>query len=132
MLRIPSPLTDDLEDIVHRTIGCCIRVHRELGPGYLERIYCRAIAIELECEGVPYVTERPFEIWYKGYLLSRHFVDLVVGEQVILEVKAVDRLVPLHQAQVLSYLKASRLKVGLLLNFNSPVMTDGIKRIVQS
>ena len=132
MLRIPSPLTDDLEDIVHRTIGCCIRVHRELGPGYLERIYCRAIAIELQCEGVPYVTEKPFEIWYKGYLVSRHFADLVVGELVILEVKAVERLVPLHHAQLMSYLKASRLKVGLLLNFNSPVLMEGMKRIVLS
>lgn len=130
MLRLPTPLSPETEDLIHRTIGCCIRVHRELGPGLLERVYCRAIAIELDLEAIPCACERAYDIWYRGRLLSTHHVDVVVADQVPLEVKAVDRLAPVHQAQLMGYLRASGLRVGLLLNFNTAVLTDGLKRIV--
>jgi GxxExxY protein len=130
MLKLPSPLDDDCEALVTRTIGCCIRVHRELGPGLLERTYARAIAIELDMEGIPFEVEKRFEIHYRGHWLSDHRVDVVVADQVLLEIKALDRLAPVHMAQVMSYLRLSGLRVGLLLNFNVAVLPDGLRRVV--
>lgn len=130
MLRIATPLAEDVEQLVERTIGCCIRVHRALGPGLLERIYCRAIAIELDMAGLPFERERLFEVRYRGHVLSEHHLDLVVAGAILLEVKAVDRLAPVHQAQVMSYLRASGLRVGLLMNFNTAVLPDGLRRII--
>ena len=130
MLRISSPLDNQVEALVTRTIGCCIRVHRELGPGLLERTYGRAIAIELEIEGLPFEAEKRYEVTYRGRWLSDHRVDIVVADQVLLEVKAVDRLAAVHRAQVMSYLRMSGLRVGLLLNFNVAVLPDGLRRII--
>jgi len=130
MLRVPSNLDDELEALIHRVIGCCIMVHRELGPGLLERIYRRAVCIELQSAGIPFEAERSFPVWYRGYLLCDQRVDVVVAGLVLLETKAIERLSPVHQAQVMSYLKVSGLRVGLLMNFNVALLPDGLRRIV--
>src|SRR5438309_1794660 len=102
MLRIATNLDRDLEDLVHRTIGCCIAVHRELGPGLVEQIYQRAVGIELQTAGISFEREKPFSVLYRGSRLYVHRLDLVVADQIMLELKAIERLHSVHQAQVLS------------------------------
>ena len=130
MLRIPSPLPEDLEHLVHKTIGCCVQVHRVLGPGLLESPYSRAVAIELTEKGIPFEREKEFVVTYRGQPLCRHRIDFVVDGRVLLELKAVDRLTPVHRAQVHSYLRISQIPIGLLMNFNEVLLQDGIKRII--
>ena len=130
MLRIPSPLPHDLEAVVHRTIGCCIEVHRLLGTGYLESPYSKATAIELTANGIRFEREKEYLVTYRGQPLCHHRVDFVVDGRLLLELKAVDRLTAVHRAQVLSYLRMSKLPVGLLINFNEVVLQNGIKRIL--
>jgi len=130
MLRVSTPLETAVEDVVHRTIGCCITSHRELGPGLIEIIYQRAVEIELREAGLAYEREKPFPVCYRGRPLYVHRLDLVVEKQVVVELKAVERLHPVHRAQALSALRISGLRVALLINFNVPILPDGIKRFV--
>ena len=130
MLRIASPLNPELEQLVHQTIGCCIEVHRALGPGLLEAIYQRAVGIELETAGIPFEREKPCPILYRDKRIYVHHLDLVVSGQILLELKAVDRVHPVHQSQVLSCLRASKLRLGLLINFNVALLPHGTHRIV--
>jgi GxxExxY protein len=130
MLRIPSKLSDELEELIHRTIGCCITVHRTLGPGLLEGIYSRAICLELGAANIPFEAQKSYPVVYRGQLLSYHRLDLLVDGLLVLEIKSVEQLNQLHRAQVLSYLRVSKLAVGLLMNFNVLVLQDGIRRIV--
>ena len=130
MLRIPTRLSDELEALVQKTIGCCIDVHRTLGPGLLESIYARAVFLELDAQGIPFEAEKQFPVFYRGQLLCHQRLDLVVARELVVEIKAVERLNPIHYAQLLSYLRVSNLRVGLLMNFNMPVLQDGLKRIV--
>jgi GxxExxY protein len=130
MMRVPSTLSEGLEDVIRRTIGCCIAVHRTLGPGLLESIYVRALCIELDHAELTFETEKCCPVWYRGQLLARQRIDLVVGGQLVVEVKALERVAPVHHAQVISYLRASGLRAGLLVNFNEPVLKDGLRRVV--
>jgi GxxExxY protein len=130
VLRVPSPLSDELEDLIHRTIGCCITVHRTLGPGLLERIYIRAICLELADANISFELEKAYPVMYRGRVLCHQRVDLVVEAQLVVEVKAVAILTELFRAQVLSYLRVSKLPAGLLMNFNVPILQQGIRRIV--
>jgi GxxExxY protein len=130
MLRIPSPFPTDYEEIVTRVIGCCITVHRALGPGLLESIYSRAMCLELTAGGIPFEREREIPVTYRDALLCVQRLDFVVDHKIVLELKSVDRFVPVHRAQLLSYLRISGLKLGLLVHFNVPVLQDGLKRIV--
>jgi GxxExxY protein len=130
MLEISSPLSQELETLIHRIIGCCIAVHRELGPGLLESIYLRALCLELEAAGLSFEVEKRVPVMYRGQLLCYQRLDIVVAGQVLLEIKAVDRLAPVHHAQTMSYMRVGHLKVALLLNFNVPVLPDGLRRIV--
>jgi len=130
MLLIPTPLSDDLEALVHDTIGCCIEVHRELGPGLLETIYARAICLELTAAGIAFESEKTFPVIYRGELLCEQRLDFVVAGHIVLEIKSVEQLAPLHHAQLLNYLRVSHLRVGLLMNFNVAVLQDGLKRKV--
>lgn len=120
----------DLELLIQQTIGCCITVHRTLGPGLLESVYSRATRLELGAVGIPFDAERRVSVTYRGELLCHHRLDLVIANQVILELKSVERLTPVHHAQLISYLRISGLRVGLLLNFNVAVLKDGLKRVV--
>jgi GxxExxY protein len=115
---------------VHDTIGCCIAVHRELGPGLLEGIYARAICLELTSAGIAFEREKTFPVIYRGELLCQQRLDFVVGGHIVLEIKSVEHLAPLHHSQLLNYLRVSHLRVGLLMNFNVAVLQDGMKRKV--
>ena len=114
-----------------RTIGACIEVHRYLGPGFLESIYHRAVCIELRERGMSFEEEKKVGITYKGHLLQGQRLDLIVEARLVLEVKAVSQLEEIHGSQVVSYLKATGLRAGLLANFNAVVMKAGIRRIVR-
>ena len=115
----------------HDIIGTAIEVHRELGPGLLETAYEQAMCHELNLRGIAFVRQKKLPVSYKDVALDCHFrVDLMIEEMVIVELKAVERIEPLFEAQLLTYLKLAGLWLGLLLNFNVPVMKDGIKRIV--
>jgi GxxExxY protein len=130
MLRVPSPLSDELEKLVHDTIGCCITVHRALGPGLLEEIYSRALGLELNAAGIPFQREKAYPVVYRGELLCQQYLDFVVGDELVLELKSVEQLVPINHAQLLSYLRVSRKRIGLLVNFNVVVLKDGLHRKV--
>jgi GxxExxY protein len=130
MLRVETQLSDELEDLIYRTIGCCITVHRVLGPGLLEKIYSRALTLELMAQSIPFERETSFPVSYRGQLLCYQQLDFIVGAQLVLEIKSVEHIIELHTAQLLSYLTVSKMPVGLVINFNVPVLKDGIKRFV--
>ena len=125
----PSP---KLNDLSRRVIGAAIEVHRLLGPGFLESIYEEALCIELGLRGVPFVRQVPTGVAYKGRSVGEARLDLIVDRSLVLELKAVDTIAPIHVAQVMSYLKATRLQLGLLITFNVTVLRRGIRRIVYS
>jgi GxxExxY protein len=130
MLRVASPLPKDLEDLVHKTIGCCIAVHRVLGPGLLEEIYSRAIGLELKATGISFDREKAYPVTYRGEVLCQQYLDFVVADQIVLELKSVEQLVPVNHAQLLNYMRIAHKRVGLLINFNVIVLKDGITRKV--
>jgi GxxExxY protein len=130
MLRIQSPLSDGLERLAHDVIGCCVDVHRALGPGLLEAIYARAIAIELRASAIPFEAEKSFPVLYRGRLLCHQRLDLLVANQLVLEVKSVEHLDSIHVAQVLSYLNVAGARLGLLINFNVSILKQGIRRVI--
>lgn len=130
MLRIPTTLPDDVEQVVRNTIGCCIEVHRQLGPGLPERAYAKAIGLELIASGIPFEREKRYEVEYRGELLCSVYLDFVVAESVVLEVKAVQALAAIHHAQALNYMRIARVRAGLLINFNVAVLREGIRRKV--
>jgi GxxExxY protein len=107
-----------------------LKVHRRLGPGLLESIYGDALAIELDYRKIPFEREWPVSIYYRDQLLRVQRIDMVVMNQILLELKAVERLALVHQAQVISYLRASQLRIGLLINFNSDRLKGSIIRII--
>jgi GxxExxY protein len=117
--------------ITESIIGAAIEVHRDLGPGLLESAYETCLAFELVERGLKVEQQKPLPVVYREVKLDCGYrLDLLVEEAVIVEVKAVDRLAPIHQAQLLSYLRLSGCKVGLLINFNVKVLKDGIRRVV--
>jgi GxxExxY protein len=119
---------DGLSNVV---IGAAMEVHRHLGPGLLETAYQQCLARELSLSNIAFETEKPIPLNYKGINLECGYrLDFVVEDKLILELKSVEKLLPIHQAQMLTYLKLTGLKLGLILNFNVPVLKDGIKRIV--
>jgi GxxExxY protein len=130
MLRAHSPLAEEDERVVERVIGCGIRIHRGLGPGFLEAIYRNAFCIELQLSGIAFELEKTVVIQYRDQPVGLHRLDFVVGEVAIVELKAVRSLEPVHEAQLFSYLKATGLRVGLLMNFGDRTLKAGLKRIV--
>lgn len=118
------------EAAAHVVIGAAIEVHRALGPGYLESVYEEALAVELGLRGVEFLRQPTFALNYKGHRVGEGRMDLLVDGCLVVELKTVDAIAPIHRAQVLSYLKALRLPLGLLLNFKAETMRDGIVRIV--
>ncbi len=122
---------DELDSVARRVIGAAIEVHRHLGPGFLESVYEEALAFELDLRGIPYVRQRPISVGYKGREVGEGRPDFFVEDQLVVEVKAVVALAPIHQAQVISYLKAAGQQLALLLNFKVYRLKDGgIKRVV--
>jgi GxxExxY protein len=128
-MGVPPP--KDINDVTSQVIGAAIEVHKALGPGLLESAYCTCICTELDLRGLPYEKEKPLPIEYKGKKLDCGYrLDLVVANQLIVELKACESLQPVHEAQLLTYLKLTGIKVGLLINFNVPILKQGIKRLV--
>jgi GxxExxY protein len=113
-----------------KVIGACIEVHRHLGPGFLEQIYHRALCVELDKRGIAYSKERRIAVTYKGHTLANHELDLLVESHVIVEIKAVSQLEEIHGSQLVSYLRATGLRAGLLVNFNKVVLKAGLRRII--
>lgn len=105
------------KDLTFEIIGAAMEVHRELGPGFTEQVYQAAMERELALRDIPFVAQKHIQIMYKGALIADYYLDLVVAEKVDVELKALKELATVHHAQVLSYLKASGLQVGLLINF---------------
>ena len=128
-VREPSPQADVLAKAV---IDAAFEVHRELGPGFLESVYEEALAVELTIRRIPFERQRPIAVKYKEHAVGEGRIDLLVAGELLVELKAVEALAPIHKAQVISYLKAMRLHLGLLINFNVPVLKAGIQRIVLS
>ena len=115
----------------NRVIGCALEVHRHLGPGLLESTYEQCLAHELKMEGIPFKLQYPLPVQYKGIKLDCGYrIDLLVDDRIIIELKSVERVLPIHQAQLFTYMKLSATSIGLLPNFNVKFMRSGIKRMV--
>jgi GxxExxY protein len=114
-----------------KVIGCAIEVHKELGPGLFEKVYQQCMALELSNQGINFESEKPIGIHYKGTEIQYAYrLDLLIDNQIIVELKCVDKLTSLHEAQLLTYLKLTGLKTGLLINFNVPLLKQGLVRRV--
>jgi GxxExxY protein len=121
----------EFDDLSHRIIGCALEVHRALGPGLLESAYEQCLARELSLAGIPFELQVPLPVEYKGVHLDCGYrLDVVVDGRVVVELKAAEKIAPIHEAQLLTYMKLAGIKVGLLINFNVPVLKEGIKRLV--
>ena len=121
----------DQDTITGKIIGCAIEVHRVLGPGLLESTYQQCLAHELRLNGIPFKLEEALPVEYKGVRLDCGYrIDVLVDDRVILELKAVEVVTGIHKAQLLTYMKLSGIKTGLLINFNVQRLVDGIERFV--
>jgi GxxExxY protein len=132
MLRVSSPLTDREEQVLSVAMDCAFAVHRGTGPGFREKIYGTAYCLELNARGVSFEREKRIDVRYKQWTIPGQRVDLVVEGLVVVEIKAVSKLLRLHERQVRSYLKTMGLRAGLLVNFNTVLMKNGIHRIVST
>jgi GxxExxY protein len=125
-----DPITPDLEQASHRIIGAAIEVHRHLGPGFLESVYEKALVYELRLRGLTVQQQAPVKVQYKDLEIAGQRLDVLVEPGIVVELKAVDQLLPIHEAQLLGYLKATGNRLGLLLNFRGGTMKEGIRRII--
>jgi GxxExxY protein len=122
---------EEKDPLTGAIIAAAVEVHRTLGPGLLESIYHRALCHEMTLRNVSHQSQRPVPVNYKGVDLGDDLrLDIVVAEQVIVELKAIDKLLPIHEAQLITYLKWTGLHIGLLINFNVRLLKEGIKRMV--
>lgn len=120
----------ETEEMARRVIGAAIEVHRQLGPGYLEQVYQRALSVELNYQKIKHVVESPTRIIYRGTDVGEGRIDLLVTGHLVIELKTVEAIKDIHRAQVISYLKATGLRLGLLMNFNTPTLKEGLQRII--
>jgi len=122
----------ELDKLTEAIIGACIEVHRELGPGLTENLYEEALCREFDLRGIPYRRQVPIPVFYKGAEIGQTRIDMIVAERVIVELKSCEELTFVHRSQLKCYLQVTKLKVGLLVNFNVAILTDGIKRVVKA
>jgi len=121
----------EFDDLSNKVLGCAIEVHRELGPGLLESAYEQCLAYELNQARIPFRLQVGLPVEYKQTKLDCGYrIDLLLEDKLIVELKTVDQLLKIHEAQVLTYMKLAKMKVGLLINFNVPMLRKGIKRLV--
>jgi GxxExxY protein len=122
---------DELDAISFRIIQAAINVHRQLGPGLLESIYRQCMVVEMRAEGLHVAVEQAVPLQFRGVVLDGSYrIDLLINHEIIVEIKAVEKVIPVHYAQLLSYLRLTGKRLGLLINFNVPLLARGIKRIV--
>lgn len=132
-LRKYTSAFPDLDKLTGEIVDSVFQVHSTLGAGYFERIYEEALCEEFISRGIAFEKQKEIAVYYKGKVLASNYrLDLVVEDSVVIELKAVDRLLPIHEAQVISYLKMTQLSVGFLVNFNVPLIKDGMKRLMLS
>ena|SRR5262249_20890029 len=123
--------TEERDPLTHLVIGAAMEVHREMGPGLLESVYQKCLEREFKLQGIECVPQHPLPIHYKGEAIDDKFImDVYFPDRLVVELKAVEKLLPIHEAQLLTYLRLSKTHVGLLINFNVRVLKDGIKRMV--
>jgi GxxExxY protein len=121
----------EVNELTHQIIGAAIEVHKEVGPGLLESAYLTCMRRELTLRGIPFEYEKPLPVTYKGVQLDCGYrLDLLVVGTVVVEIKSVKAIDPIHEAQLLSYLKLGGWQVGLLINFNVPILIEGVRRRV--
>jgi len=132
--EIPPYAEPDVEmnALTHAVIGAAMEVHKRLGPGLDESLYDQALRAEFDERGIAYVAQPIVQVEYKGRTIGEKRLDFIVGGRLVVEIKAVERLAPIHSAQVKTYLKSTKLSLGLLINFNDYPLKDGIKRIINS
>jgi GxxExxY protein len=124
-------MMDERDPLTREVIGAAIEVHREMGPGLLESVYQGCLEQELTLRGLAFQPQARWPLVYKGVALKDEFVlDFLFPDRLIVELKAVEKLIPVHEAQLLTYLRLTKTRVGLLINFNVPVLKDGVKRMV--
>jgi GxxExxY protein len=125
-------LGEEDDELIERVIGCAIEVHRHLGPGLLEGIYEDCLCLELTQLGIAHQRQVLLPIVYKGVQLEAAYrLDLVVENRLVVEIKAIDRILTVHEAQLLTYLRISGHRTGLILNFNHAVLKEGIRRMTR-
>lgn len=117
-------------EVANAVIGAAIDVHRELGPGFLESVYEEALAVELGLRRMSFARQPIVPVYYKGVQVGEGRLDLLVDGRLVVEIKAVETVLPVHRAQVISYLRSTGLPLGLILNFKTLLLKDGIERIV--
>ena len=122
---------EEIDRLSNKVIGLAIEVHRNLGPGLLESVYQQCLAYELSKNNIEFVSEHQIPVTYKEVNIDCGFrADLIVADSIILELKAADRILPIHEAQLMTYLKITGIKLGLIINFNVKLLKHGIKRII--
>lgn len=122
----------DIEAFAADLLDAAIEVHRCLGPGFLETIYEEALCVELTLRGVAFIRLAPIQVAYKGRIVGDARIDLLIADRLIVELKAIEQIAPIHLAQALSYLKTTKLPLALLINFNAPVLLRGVRRVLLS
>jgi len=123
----------EFDELSKKVIGCAIEVHRELGPGLLESAYEQWLASELSLSRIPFQVQVDLPVSYKGTRLDCGYrIDLLVDKQLIVELKSIEQLLKIHEAQILTYMRLAKVNVGLLMNFNVPILKNGIKRFLPS
>ncbi len=131
LFEIKAERVMEFDELSGRVIGCALEVHKQLGPGLLESAYERCLSYELLCAGLHHESQKELPVEYKGTKLDCGYrVDLFVETKLIVELKAVAKLLPIHEAQILTYMKLAGVKIGLLMNFNVTRLKDGVKRFV--
>jgi GxxExxY protein len=125
-------MNDERDPLTHAVIGAAIEVHREMGPGLLESVYQKCMEMELKLRGLECQVQKRIPLVYKGIRLDADELkmDLFFPDKLVIELKAVEKLLPVHEAPLITYLRLSKTRVGLLINFNVPVLKDGVKRMV--
>jgi GxxExxY protein len=124
--------SDRIDKLAHDTIGAALEVHRQLGPGFLEHVYDEAMAIELTARRIPFRRQVVYPVIYNERIIAESRLDLLVADELVVELKAVEELRPIHHAQVVSYLRAGEFQLGLLFNFNVYALRQGMRRIIWS
>jgi len=122
---------DALDRLASDVIAACIETHRLLGPGFVEAAYENALCVELALRSIPFRRQTRITLAYKGRPIGQHIIDVIVADRLVLELKAVEALAPIHALQVRSYLAATGLTLGLVVNFNTPVLLRGVRRVVR-
>ncbi len=121
---------EHIETLIKRVIGAAISVHRELGPGFPESVYSNSLAIELDYQGIPFSKEHRFDVSYRNKHVGEGRMDFLIDNRLVLELKAIESLAPVHDSQVVVYLNHQKEPVGLLINFNDATLKAGLKRII--